>query len=132
MEWIVNQPVKLGFAGSTTGLVTFADLKLLKDGVVSVLTVTTAEISNKLYVATFTPTATGIYTLFVNGAVQATVNVVTRTSQVMLSEILDESLGSWSWDKTTGVLTLLRQTGGILATFDVVDNATTASRERTS
>lgn len=132
MEWIVNQPVRLGFAGSTTGLVTFPDLKLLKDGVVSALTVTTSEVSNKLYIATFTPVATGIYTLFVNGTVQASVNVVTKTSQTMLTELLDEALGSWNWNKVTGILTLLKQTGGTLAVYDVVDNSTTASRERTS
>ncbi len=132
MEWTVNQPVRIGFAGSATGLTTFPDMALLKDGVTYVLAVTTSEVGNKFYIATFTPTVTGVYTLFVNGSVQATVNVVAKTSQAMLVEVLDEALGSWTWNKSTGVLTLLKQNGGTLATFDVVDNTVTSSRERTS
>ncbi len=132
MEWLVNQPVKLGFVGSTTGLSSFPDLAILKDGTLIVLAPTYAEVGNKLYTITFTPTSTGIYTVFIQGLVQATVNVVTKTSQAMLSELLDEALGSWNWNKTTGVLTLLKQTGGTLAVYDVVDNQTTASRERTA
>jgi len=132
MEWTVNQPVKLGFVGSTTGLTSFADMHLLKDGVASGLTVTTSEIGDKMYVATFTPTATGKYTFFVNGSIQNVFEVVTQTSQAGINKVLDEALGSWTWDKTGGVLTLYTQTGSFLASYNVVDNASTASRERVS
>lgn len=129
MEWVVNQQVKLGFVGSTTGLSTFADLTFLKNGVVYAQSFTTSEVGNKLYVVTFTPTTTGVYTLFVNGQIQATIEVVTKTLQTLATDLLDEALGSWTWNKTTGVLTLLRQSGSQLATYTVVDNSTTASRE---
>jgi hypothetical protein len=130
MEWIINQPVVLGFVGSATGIASFPDKQVLKDGVVEGIGITTTEVGSKLYTATFTPTATGIYTLFIDGSIQATINVVNRLSRVMLGEILDEALGSWEWNKSLGTLTLFKQTGGTLATFNVIDGLTIASRER--
>ncbi|MNY59748.1 hypothetical protein D3C86_1962240 [compost metagenome] len=58
--------------------------------------------------------------------------VVTKSVYNSLRDILDESIGSWQWDKTTGGLVMLRQDGATLATFTVVDNLTTSSRERIS
>lgn len=129
MELLINTALKIPFVGSTTGLVTFPDLTILKDGVVVVLSTTVTEIGNKLYILNVTIASTGLYTIFVNGLIQASFNIVSKASTSYLVDILDESLGSWSWDKATGVLTLLRVTGGPLATFNVVDNTVLASRE---
>ena len=132
MEYTVNQQVKLGFVGAGTGIVTFPDLTFLKDGVVTSVSPSINEIGNKLYIVTFTPTTTGVYTLFVNGQIQNVFQVVAKTSLNYLGDILDEAVGSWTWNKNTGVLTLLRTTGVVLATYNVIDNTTTASREKTS
>ena len=78
---------------------------------------------------TFTPTATGLYTLYAGGAVQATIDVVTKSAYDFLLNLEDEALGSWQWDKTAGTLTLVRQGGSSFATYTIVDNLTEASRE---
>lgn len=132
MEYLTNTALKIPFVGSTTGLVTFPDLTILKDGVVSAQSTTVTEIGNKLYVLNVTIASTGAYTVFVNGMIQASFNIVSKLSYAYLGDILDESLGSWTWDKALGTLTLLRQSGTTLATFNVVDNSTTASKERVS
>lgn len=132
MEYLVNTALKIPFVGSTTGLTSFPDLNILKDGVPVVISNTTTEIGNKLYVLNLTITSTGGYTLFVNGQVQDKFEIVSKTSYAIISDIIDESLGSWNWNKTSGVLTLYRQNGSQMATFDVVDNSTVASRERTT
>jgi hypothetical protein len=133
-EAVVSTAVKVPFVAvnNTTGLSSFSNIHVLKDGVVSIQTLTYAEIGNGLYVATFTPTVTGQYTIFIEGKIQAEINVVQKTSQTFLQALEDEAIGSWVWDKTAGTLQLLRQDGSVLAGFDVVDNLTTASRERTS
>ncbi len=132
MEYLTNTALKIPFVGSATGLVTFPDLTILKDGVSSAQSTTVTEIGNKLYVLNVTIASTGRYAVFVNGSVQANFDIVSKTSYAYLGDILDESLGSWTWNKTAGTLTLLRQSGTTLATFNIVDNSTTASKERIS
>jgi len=132
MESLINQPVTVGFVGTTTGITTFSDFLVLKDGVFILLSPTFTEVGSKLYTVTFTPASTGRYTVFVEGSIQAQVEVVAKTTQSLILDTLDEALGSWSWDKATGVLSLYRQTGTVLATYNIVDNSTTASRERVS
>ena len=41
-----------------------------------------------------------------------------------------EALGSWSWDKVTGLVTMLDPGGNQVAIFEVTDTAISASRER--
>lgn len=128
MDHLINTPVTLPFVG-TIGQLTFPDLTFLKDGVVVVQANTTQALGNGLFSITFTPTTTGRYEIYVNAKLQGQVEVVSKTAQSLLTDIVDEALGSWSWDKTTGVLTLLRQNGSTLKTYTVVDNQSTASRE---
>ena len=71
---------------------------------------------------------TGIYTLFVEQVIAAYVTVRDRTLLSYLVNLEDESLGSWEWNKATNVLTLYRISGPVLATFNMVDSTTTASR----
>lgn len=134
-ESLVNTPFKIPFVSTNnvTGLSSFSNVHLLKDGVaVSTPTITYTEIGNGLYVATYTPTATGVYSLFIESKIQGTVNVLAKTSLTFLQNLEDEALGSWAWNKTTGVLTFTRQSGTTLAGFSVVDDLATASRQRTS
>jgi hypothetical protein len=114
-----------------SGTVTPSDLALLKDGGLDSTTVTYNNI-NVLGLCTFsfTPTSTGVFTLYGQGSVLATVEVVTRSPLSYLKNIEDESIGSWQWDKSSGVMTMLRQDGTTLAQFNIVDNLTTSSRER--
>ena len=79
----------------------------------------------------FTPPITGMYTLVLeDGSIAAHVDAVSRNCQSYLKNIEDEALGSWSWDRTTGTLQMLRQDGSVLANFAVVDTLTENSRER--
>jgi hypothetical protein len=131
----VNSPVLLTLL-NPSGLVgqgVPGDLVLLFNGVVVVTPViTVTDVGTKgLYNFGFTPQATGTYVVYAYGAIQAQVEVVTTSVYTALQNLQDEALGSWNWDKVGGTLAMLRQDGTQLATFAVVDNLTTASRERT-
>ncbi|MNK27618.1 hypothetical protein D3C87_459800 [compost metagenome] len=130
----VNTSLTLTVKGPGAGLPSPADLVLLKNGAVDTATaITFASVGiQDLYNFTFVPASTGTYTLHAFGDIQARVEVVTKSVYNSLRDILDESIGSWQWDKTTGGLVMLRQDGATLATFTVVDNLTTSSRERIS
>jgi hypothetical protein len=132
MIQIYNSPVNTQVLITTiiAGTSIPGDLLLLKDGVVNGTAVAYASISGNICTFSFTPTTTGVYTLIGVGEVIATVEVVTKSIQAYLKNLEDEALGSWQWNKQTGVMTMLRQDGTQLAQFNVVDNLTTSSRER--
>jgi hypothetical protein len=133
-ETLVNQPVKLPFVSvnNVAGLTTFNNSFLLKDGVSVPFTPQYVEIANGLYVATLTPTSTGNYTYFIEGQIQASFKVVNKLVQTFLQNLEDVAIGSWVWDKNSGVLTFVRQDGSTLAGFSVVDDSVTANRQRTT
>ena len=108
---------------------------MIVDGVVSYPIITFQEIgtSSGIFSAAFTPTSTGVYYWFIEGDTSHNLQpfrVVTRNVYSFLQNLEDESIGSWTWDKTTGALTLLRQDASQLATFQVTDTLNSASRER--
>ena len=108
-----------------------SDLLLLKDGSTTSTTLTFSNISTAgLANFTFTPTTSGVYTVYGDSQVIATVDVVSRTLTSYLQNIEDEALGSWTWDKVSGSLHMLKQDGTTLANFLVVDTLTTGSKER--
>lgn len=130
MEYLVNQPVKLPV--TSTGLVTgqtSLPTIFLKDGLGVSVTPTFTEIGSGLYTVNFTPAATGKWSVFVGGKTYD-LEVVSKTLQNALGDVLDEALGSWSWNKSTGLLTLFKADGSTMATYNVVDTVQTASRER--
>lgn len=131
---VLNQPIVVPFvsANLVTGKTSFTNVYFLLNGVVVSMSYTTAEIGNGLYTFTFTPISTGTYSIFIEQTIAANLSVVTRTTTSYLQNIEDEALGSWSWDKTTGILTLVTQSGTALATFAVTDNLMLASRSRSS
>lgn len=92
-----------------------------------------AQIGSTVYwTVSFTPNATGLYTLFAFSTLQFRAACNSKSLTSMVKNIEDEALGSWTWDKTTGVLTILRQDGSTLATHTALDTLTEASRERVS
>ncbi len=127
----VNTPVKLYFK-YTSGQTVFTDFMIIQEGnLVSAPTFSITEIATTgIYVLTYTPLATGRYGFYVFGNFFAFVDVVSRSVFSYLKNIEDEALGSWSWNKQSGKLDMLRQDGTALASFDVVENLTVASRER--
>lgn len=129
-EAVVNQPVTLPFTsvGMTIGIGN-PETIILANGAVTTIVPTFVEIGSGLYTLTFTPTSTGIYTIFVQNQIIA-INVVAKSVYTFLQNIEDEAIGSWQWDKTAGTLSLLRQDGSSFVSFNVVDNMSTASRER--
>jgi len=129
----VNTQAFVMVNGNEPSLTVIPDLALYLNGATNSTTITVAYVgTGNLYSLTFTPTSTGVYDVFCFGELQARVNVTTRSDQSFLQNIEDEALGSWSWDKTTGVLTLVRQDGTTLNTYNVTDTLTEASRELVS
>jgi len=131
----VNTPVNLtikSLSGVPGDSLPPPEMVLLKDGVVQLTpTVTVTDVGvHGLYNFKFTPASTGYFVLYVYGEIQAQVNVQSRSVFSYLKNIEDESLGSWVWDKEHGTLKMLRQDGTEMATFAVIDDMTTASRER--
>lgn len=133
MDIIVNQPVKLPFVstGLVTGLTTFTST-ITNNGNVVVLSPTFTEIGGGLYTATFTPATTGEWLLFIQGQIQARFTVVTKSLYTVIQDLTDEALGSWTWNKTTGLLTLYKSDATTLATYNIVDTLESSSRERLS
>ena len=133
MQAIVNTPLIVPFTstGLTTGLTTFT-VVMLNNGTPVSYTPTFTEIGSGLYTMTFTPVATGNLSIFVQGVLLPGIEVVSRTLYQQLQDVSDEALGSWTWDKTTGVLQLLRQDGTSFHTYNVVDTVSNASRELVS
>jgi hypothetical protein len=114
-----------------TGTTVPSDLLLLLNGVINPTVVTFSNLNSAgLCTFSFTPTSTGVYTLFGQGTIISTIEVVVKAPITYLKNIEDESLGSWQWDKTTGIMSMLRQDGTSLAQFNILDSLTTSSRER--
>lgn len=129
MEVLLNSSVTLAFEGTPSQTV-FSDLTFLRDGgVVSVSNTAPTELAPGLFTTTFTPSILGEYVFFVNGKIQKEFKVKLRTTESLIDDISDEAIGSWSWDKGTGVLTLLRRDGSPFVTYNVVDNQNQSSRE---
>lgn len=132
-QTIVNQLVSLPFTseGLVTGKTAFTNVLTLRDGeFVTNPSYSFVEAGAGLYLLRFTPVTTGLYEIFIEGAIQIRFEVVTRTLRTLVENIEDEALGSWKWDKKTGELVLLRQNSTELATFKVVDDLIESSRER--
>lgn len=132
MIQVSNAPVntQVVVTTATLGTTNPSDLALYKDGVANATAVTYTNLSGHICNFSFTPTATGIYTLTGEGTVIAVVEVVARTPLSYLKNLEDEAIGSWQWNKQTGIMTMVRQDGTTMATFAVTDNLTTSSRER--
>src|ERR1022692_3884062 len=109
MQSLVNLPITIPFlsTGLVTGLTTFSSITLV-DGTLGVYSPTYAEIGSGLYNLTFTPLSTGLYTIFIEEVLLPSIEVVSKTLSSQLQDISDENLGSWQWDKTTGILQLYR------------------------
>jgi hypothetical protein len=132
LEATLNTP--LVFAISGPAGVSASDFAIYINGVLAIpsqATITQLGVSSVWSVA-LTPLTTGVYSIYCFGSVKEQVTCVAKSVQSFLANIEDEALGSWAWNKQTGVLTLLRQNGTTLSTYSVVDTSGTASRERTS
>jgi hypothetical protein len=132
LDAVINTPISFTIAGPDT-TTPLTDSGLYLDGAVTSEPISSNRIgSTIMWRLSFTPASTGTYTVFAFSAVQAQIQSVPRSVQSFLANLEDESLGSWSWDKTTGVLTMVRQNGTTLATYNVTDTLSLATRERVS
>jgi hypothetical protein len=128
---ILGQPTTLPFT-ATAGQSSFPVITLLNGALLSPQPIFTfSEIGQGLYTLTFTPAQTGEYSVYVNTQI-IKVECQQQSLQTSLQTLTDAALGSWSWNKSTGILTLLTSSGTTLATYNVTDSAQTTSRERTS
>ena len=133
-EHVINQPITLPFVadGLATGLLTFSPALLIDGLDVVEPSFVFLEIGGGLYTVTFTPTTTGVFSIFIEGKLLPEFQVVSKLTQERIKDLEEVELGSWTWDKSTGSLTLIRQDSSTLATFQVVDTVESASRERIS
>jgi hypothetical protein len=128
-ELILGTPFTLIINGPNN-VTPLTDTAIYLGGVNSGLSPVVLQVgSTNCWTVTFTPVSTGVYTIYGFGIVQARVQASTKSLYTYLANTEDVALGSWSWDKTTGALTLLRQNGTSLATFTIADTATLASRQ---
>lgn len=133
METTVSTPIKVPFVSENndTGLTSF-DTTILKDGSIYtslVVPVAYTEIGEGLYTIDLTFTESGVYTLFVESIVVGHITVRDRSVLSYLVNLEDASIGSWLWNKQTGSLQLFRVNGQVLASFQMTDTTTEASRE---
>ena len=129
---ILGQPTTLPFTAPAGGPASFPTIALLNGALLSPQpSFTFSEIGQGLYTLTFTPAQTGEYSIYVNAQILK-VECQQQSLKTSLQTLTDAALGSWSWNKSTGVLTLLTSSGTTLATYNVTDSAQTTSRERTS
>jgi hypothetical protein len=129
-ELVLNTQFSTVFMG--TPFTSPSDAALYINGSVSAVTFTTTSLGNNAWQVTFTPTVSGVYTFTAYGAVQFRAMCANKSLYTYLGNLEDEALGSWSWNKATGVLTVLRQNGSVLATHNLIDDLATSSRERVS
>lgn len=106
--------------------------KILKDGVIYTGLATPPvyeEQGDGLYSIAINFNSTGYFTVFVSGQIAGYVNVVSKDVYSILSDLDDVAQGSWHFNKKTGILTLYRQSGAVLRTYDFKDNNDQTSRE---
>ena len=128
----INQAVKFPFliGAGTTGMVAFSVTTLRNGEVYPGLTFTFDEIGGGVYTAEVTFTEIGRYSIIIEDDISANINAVNKDIYTILNDLDDVAQGSWIYNKANGTLTLKRQNGTDLASFDVVDNETVSSRER--
>lgn len=131
LELTLNSPFTFVVSGPDT--VTTPLPQVYVDGALSnqnILVTPLGTGATNLYSLTYTPSNTGTHSFVAFGQVKLTLPCYARPVTSMIANIEDESIGSWTWDKNTGSLTMLRQNGTTLATFNAQDSLTSASRER--
>lgn len=129
IELVINTPFSTVISGPNG--IALTDQALFLGSSASGLPVTVSQVgSTNVWTVSFTPAATGLYSLYAFGEIKLQVQCLSKTLSSSLRDIEDEALGSWSWDKTTNILTMYRQNGSVLATHTIVDNTTVSSRER--
>jgi len=84
-----------------------------------------------LHTAEFTPTETGVYDLVIDNVFVGSVEVVTRDVFSFLRNLEDQAFGGWEWDKTTKVMTIYRQDGSTLGTYECDDTLEQAFSRQT-
>lgn len=131
MQHIKNQVLNLPIVSTNVVSGVISDLRFIKDGTVQSPTYTVSVINApaNLYNLIFTPTSVGKWAVFLEGKVQFYIDVVDRGLFDILSVLENEALGSWRWDKTTGVLTLYKIDGSDLQAYNIVETDLESSRE---
>lgn len=131
IELTINTPFTTVIDG--IGYTAPSDAALYLDGGVSSIPFQIVNIvGTNMWTVSFTPTSTGIYSFYVFGTIKFRIQCFNKSIFSLLTNIEDEALGSWSWNKTTGDLTVYRQNGSVMAIHKITDSTTESSRERIS
>lgn len=132
MELLLNTPTDVYVTGP--GSATPTDIAVFANGATlsGVTFARAGSTTQNIWKVTFTPVSTGNHAVYAFGSMQYQATCVTKSLYASLANVEDVAVGSWQWNKATGLLTLLRQNGTVLSTYTVLDNSTTASREKLS
>lgn len=122
----LGSEVRFTLSASPTSLV------VIKDGVLATPSVETLPImSTTLFSTAFTPVETGTYDVVADGVVIGSAEVVTKDVFSFLRNLEDQAFGGWEWDKTTKVMTIYRQDGSTLGTYESDDTLELAYSRQT-
>ncbi len=105
---------------------------VIKNAVVSAVSSEVLPIAGTTwYTVAFTPIETGVYDVIVDNVMVGTFEVVSRSLFTILSNVEDQALGNWEWNKETKVMILYRQDGSVLGTY-LCDDTLEAAYSRVS
>ena len=96
-------------------------VSVLYNGTLTASVANVVWVTGNIYQVTFTPISTGKYDIVIDDKIVASSEVVTKNTLTYLRNVEDALLGSWEWDKTNKVLTLLRQDGEEIARYSSDD-----------
>lgn len=96
---------------------------VLHDGVVTPVSVEILPVAGAVgwCTASIIPVETGVFDVIVEDERVGTVEVVTKDIFTFLRNLEDQALGGWEWNKTSTIMTLYRQDGSVLGTFECSD-----------
>ncbi len=129
-QFTLGQTVKILVVASNDSFPT--SLVVYKDGdVYTGLSITSSLVRIGLYQLSTIPSSTGFYEVAVESGIYR-FEVVRKTDTSLLEDIYDCVIGSWQWNKITGLLEMFRTSGTKLASYNIKDNSDEASREKLS
>lgn len=107
-------------------------LVVIKDGVLVTPSVETIPVmGTNLFTTSFIPVETGTYDVVADDVVVGSAEVVTKDIFSFLRNLEDQAFGGWEWDKTTKVMTIYRQDGSTLGTYESDDTLELAYSRQT-
>ena len=124
---LLGQTATIAVTASDPSFMT--NVVVFKDGVATLVGLSSNLVRTGLYQISFIPISTGFYEIAVEDKIYY-LEVVRKSTYSLIEDIYDFTLGSWKWNKLTGVLETIRTSGTKLGEYLVKDTSDEASREK--